>query len=292
MIAKQLYPFESHYLPLHGSSRLHYVDEGSGEPIVMVHGNPTWSFYYRDLIKTFAKDHRVVALDHMGCGLSDLPPDNYNFTLEQRVLDLTQLIESLGLKNITLVVHDWGGMIGFTYATRFPANIKRLVVFNSAAFKNPKDLKLPFSIRLCRTPAIGAFVVKGLNGFCRGAMASCCTYKKLSRSEQKAYLAPYSSWQKRRAVHEFVANIPLTPDDQAWPTLCEVEERLPLLKEKPLLMVWGAKDFVFDDSFLYQWQQHFPKAQVHRLPEAGHFVVEDATDEIKCLMKDFISNHP
>ncbi len=292
VINPELYPFKSQYIPLHGSSRLHFIDEGKGEPIVMIHGNPTWSFYYRELIKCFSKQYRVIAPDHMGCGLSDIPEEAYEYTLEQRVADLTDLINRLNLKNITLVVHDWGGMIGFTYATRFASNIKRLIVFNTAAFRNPKHLKLPFSISLCRATVLGPLIVRGMNGFCRGALATCCTHKKLSKSERKAYLAPYSNWRKRRAIMEFVTDIPLTPKDASWAPLCKTEAQLKRLKDKPMLVVWGAKDFVFDDSFLSQWKEHFPKAQVHYLPDAGHFVVEDATNTIKKLMASFIVDHP
>jgi len=139
------YPFESHFLEL-GRLKYHYLDEGQGEPVVMLHGNPSWSFYYRNLAKELRADYRVVVPDHIGCGLSDKPADSlYSFTFEQRVDDLETLLDHLDIKsNITLIVHDWGGMIGMTYASRYPERIARLVVLNSAAFHLPQSKKFPW----------------------------------------------------------------------------------------------------------------------------------------------------
>ncbi len=120
-LAPGLYPFRGHFLDLQGI-RLHYLDEGRGEPVVMVHGNPTWSFYYRELVKALRDDYRVVVPDHVGCGLSDKPDDDrYDYTLDRRVADLEALLDHLGLtSDLTLVLHDWGGMIGMAYASRHP----------------------------------------------------------------------------------------------------------------------------------------------------------------------------
>src|SRR5947209_16449554 len=146
-----LYPFTGHFLPLEGG-RLHYLDEGAGHPVVMLHGNPTWSFYYRDLVQALRGSCRCVVPDHIGCGLSDRPPDGrYDYTLDRRARDLEALLDHLGLKdNLTLVLHDWGGMIGMTFASRFPERVKRLVVLNTAAFQLPPTKALPWQIGWCR----------------------------------------------------------------------------------------------------------------------------------------------
>lgn len=276
-----------------GKHRYHYLDEGQGEPMLMVHGNPSWSFYYRHLAKEFSKDCRVIVPDHIGCGYSDKPSDeDYHYTLEQRVQDLEQLVLELDLRNITLVVHDWGGMIGMTFATRNADRIKRIVLFNTAAFQNPKGSKLPWSISLCRNKTVGPFLVRGLNAFSQGAASKCFTRKKIKHSEREAYLAPYNNWKNRRAVLRFVQDIPLGPEDPSWSVLNEVEGNLSSFNKTPVLIVWGAKDFVFDDDFLASWEDIYPHAEVHRLNDAGHYVADDAHGDVIPIMKQFISKNP
>ena len=157
---RDLYPFESHYLSLAGH-KYHYVDEGTGDPLVMLHGNPTWSFYYRALIAEFRNRHRVIAPDHMGCGLSGKPQD-YPYTLEQHIANLEALLDSLKLERVTLFLHDWGGPIGMGYAVRHPERVKRFVIFNTAAFPAPR---IPFRINICKLPLFGTIVVRGFNAF-------------------------------------------------------------------------------------------------------------------------------
>src|SRR5210317_837044 len=155
-----LYPFENHFLELNGL-QYHYLDEGQGEPVVMVHGNPSWSFYYRDLAKALRDRYRVIVPDHIGCGLSEKPGDGgYSYTLKQRVDDLESLLEHLDIdERITLVLHDWGGMIGMAYASRYPERIARLVILNTAAFHLPAGKHLPLALKICRDTKLGEFLV-------------------------------------------------------------------------------------------------------------------------------------
>jgi haloalkane dehalogenase len=285
------YPFKSNYLDL-GGIKYHYLDEGSGEPVVMVHGNPSWSFYYRNLALALRDSYRVIVPDHIGCGLSDKPDEkNYNYTLERRVEDLETLLSHLGLdKNITLVVHDWGGMIGMAYAVRHPEKIKRLVILNTSAFHLPKTKKFPWQLWLTRTP-LGAFLVRGFNAFSLGAVIFG-SKKPMPGKIRKAYLAPYNSWANRIAVLRFVQDIPLKPGDPAYQLVSEVENNLNKFANKPMLICWGEKDFVFDHHFLNEWIKRFPKAQVHRFSDAGHYVLEDAENEIIPAVKNFLRVHP
>src|SRR6266850_8532813 len=163
---RHLFPFESRFHD-HAGVRQHYVDEGRGAPVVMLHGNPTWSFMYRALIVNLRTSYRVIAPDHIGCGLSDKPDDTrYAYTLEQRVCDMSALLESAGVtRDVTLVVHDWGGLIGLTWAVRHAERVKRLVILNTAAFPIPASTRLPLSIRVCRDTALGAFFVRRFNAF-------------------------------------------------------------------------------------------------------------------------------
>lgn len=269
---------------------MHYVDEGEGSPVVMVHGNPTWSFYYRNLIKELRDDHRVIVPDHIGCGKSDKPTDGaYRFTLEQRVRDLESLLDSLGIhEDITLIVHDWGGMIGFAYATRHPERISRIVVLNTAAFGLPNSKRFPWQLWLVRNTPLGPFLVRGLNLFVRGTVRYGAI-QPLSPEIRAQYLAPYDSWEHRLAVLRFVEDIPLAPGDPSYDTVQQVEARLSLLSDIPMLICWGDLDFIFDAHFLAEWQKRFPKATLHRFANAGHLVLEDAGEEIRGLVHSFLA---
>jgi pimeloyl-ACP methyl ester carboxylesterase len=285
-----LYPFVGHSFDTGGGVRMHYLDEGHGPPVVMVHGNPTWSFYYRDLVRRLRDRYRCIVPDHVGCGLSDKPPaDRYPYSLERRVADLAGLLDSLRLDDdVTLVVHDWGGMIGTAWATRFPERVKRLVVLNTAAFHLPAGKRLPLSLWIGRNTTLGAMLIRGLNLFCRAAAKWCAVRRPLPPAVRRMYLAPYDSWAHRIAVLRFVQTIPLKPGDPGYDVVSAVEGRLPLLRDKPVLICWGMKDFVFDEDFLAQWERHFPAAEVHRYADAGHYVLEDAGEEVGLRLEDFL----
>ena len=288
-----LYPFTGHYLAIAGV-RLHYLDEGAGDPVVMLHGNPTWSFYYRNLALALRGDHRVVVPDHIGCGLSDKPDARqYPYTLERRVQDLDELLERIGVREkITLVLHDWGGMIGMAWAHRRPERVKRLVVLNTGAFHLPPGKRFPWSLWLCRNPLTGPFLVRGLNAFCRAAIHWCVTRRPMSKEVRAGYLAPYNSWRNRVAVLRFVQDIPLRPGDPGYALVSDVQEGLYRFRDVPLLICWGEKDFVFDGHFLDEWRRRFPAAEAHAFADAGHYVLEDAGEEIIPLVRDFLTRHP
>lgn len=274
--------------------RLHYLDEGRGEPVVMLHGNPSWSFYYRRLVEALGDAYRVIAPDHIGCGLSDKPDDSrYDYTLESRVADLETLLDHLGIdRGITLVVHDWGGMIGLTYATRHPERIARLVILNTAAFHLPRSKPFPWPLRAVRDTPIGPWLVRGLNAFAIGATRYCVTKRPLPADVRAAYLAPYDSWAHRIAVLRFVQDIPLKPGDRAYRTVSGVEARLGSLSEVPMWIGWGMRDFVFDHHFLGEWVRRFPGAEVHRFATAGHYVLEDEAETITAGVRAFLAAHP
>jgi pimeloyl-ACP methyl ester carboxylesterase len=277
-----------------GGLRLHYLDEGRGEPVVMLHGNPSWSFYYRKLVEALNDSYRVIVPDQIGCGLSDKPDDSrYDYTLESRVADLEALLADLGIDTgITLVLHDWGGMIGMIYATRYPERIARLVVLNTAAFHLPRSKRLPWQLRVIRDTPIGPWLVRGLNAFARGATRYCVTKRPMTPDVRSAYLAPYDSWDHRIAVLRFVQDIPLGPGDRAYRTVDEVESRLHRLAGVPTWIGWGLKDFVFDHRFLEEWLDRFPEAEVHRFESAGHYVLEDEAEAIAPMVRAFLAAHP
>jgi haloalkane dehalogenase len=288
-IPRELYPFESHFLDLDGHP-YHYLDEGDGEVVVAVHGNPTWSFYYRNLVRELGGDFRVVVPDHMGCGLSAKPGDeDYDYTLRRRIEDFDRLMNDLGLDEINLVVHDWGGMIGCAWAVKNPERIKRLVILITAAFHLPPSKSFPWQLWVVRDTPLGPLMVRGLNGFARGAARLACTRKKLPKEIRDAYCAPYDSWGDRIATLRFVQDIPLRPNEPGYDIVSDTAARLDVFRDRPVLVCWGDKDFVFDHHFLAEWQKIYPNAEVHRFSDCGHYILEDASEEIIPLIRTFLA---
>jgi haloalkane dehalogenase len=286
-----LYPFSSHFLEINGLS-YHYLDEGRGDPVVMVHGNPTWSFYFRNLVKGLSPDYRVIVPDHMGCGLSEKPgEDRYDFRLSSRIHDLELLLDQLGLNRpVTLILHDWGGAIGLGYALRHPDRISRIILMNTAAFFPPEGKKLPFRLHLLkRFGALARIAVLGGNLFSRAALVMA-PRKALGREVRKGLCAPYNSWNNRLATLKFVEDIPLAPADPSYPLLEWLDQNLHRLSPIPMLILWGMHDFVFDPDYLAEWQRRFPRARIHRYPEAGHYLLEDAPERIRVDILNFLKS--
>jgi len=286
------YPFDSHFLTLGDGLRYHYVDEPSGAAdrpvLLMVHGNPTWSYFWRSLIAKFSDRYRCIAVDHLGCGLSDKPKESeYPFTLERRIADLVRLLEHLDLKRITLVAHDWGGAIGMGAAVRLPDRFEQFVFMNTAAFRSTD---CPMRIRLCRMPIFGRLAIQGLNLFSLGTLwMAAANRKNLTPAVRSALLAPYDSWDHRLAVYRFVQDIPLSLRHPSYETLQKIEESLPLFRERRVCLIWGMLDWCFSPEYLKRFLQFFPEAEVHRLERAHHLVVEDAPEEVAAALETFLS---
>jgi pimeloyl-ACP methyl ester carboxylesterase len=282
-LARQ-YPFKpASFITVHGA-RLSYLDEGPrrDEAVLLLHGNPTWSFYYRDLIRELTgAGLRCIAPDHIGMGLSEKPQD-YPYTLATRIADVEALVASLGLKRVHLVVHDWGGAIGFGFAVRHPEMIGRLVILNTAAFTSHL---MPFRIALCGWPGIGPLIVRGFNGFAKPAATMAMCRRTLSEDEKRGYLFPYDSWANRVAVSAFVRDIPQNESHPSWTTLAAVEQGMGQFRNHPALIVWGGRDFCFNDQFLARWQGMLADLQCVRISDAGHYVLEDAAPQAIPLIK-------
>lgn len=286
-------PFPSRYLQVNGH-RMHYLDEGAGETVVMVHGNPSWSIYYRNLVGALKDRYRCLVPDHIGMGLSDKPGDNnYSYTLKRRVDDLDAFLKQTAPKGpVTLVVHDWGGMIGMAWAHRYPDRIKRLVVLNTAAFRMPDDKTFPPALWLGRNTALGTLLIRGFNAFARQAARIGCKRNPMPLELQKAYCAPYDSWANRIATLRFVQDIPLSEGDSGYDLVSEVEQGLSRFADLPILICWGELDFVFDAPFRRQWERHFPQAETHSFVDCGHYILEDAVEEVIPLVDRFLEQHP
>lgn len=276
------YPFQSHFFPIK-ENRLHYIDEGKGEVLLMLHGNPTWSFFYRNLAKYFSKDYRVIAPDHLGCGLSD-KPQNFSYTLKDHIENIEKLVNKLKLENITLVVHDWGGAIGMGLATKHPELIKKIIIMNTAAFISAQ---IPSRINILRNP-IGEWAIRAFNGFAYPATFMSTT-KKLSPLIKKGFTLPYHDFYSRIATAKFVQDIPMKESHTSYATLKDIENKLSNLKV-PVLLIWGEKDFCFTTKFYDRWKDIFPNAKTRLLPNAGHYLLEDELDEIIKEMDLFLKN--
>ncbi len=274
---RHLYPYTSHFMEV-GGHRLHYLDEGDGAPVVMLHGNPTWSFYYRALVGGLSGRYRTLVPDHIGCGLSEKPdPDRYDYRLGSRVSDLAAFLDRVEPdRPLTLILHDWGGMIGMAWAVKHPRRVARIVILNTAAFPPPAGKKIPRRLSLIRNgpPALARLLVLGLNAFARGA-AFMAVKKPLAEDVRAGLLAPYNSWKNRTATLRFVLDIPLTDEDPGFDILSTTADQLVRLSGRPMLVCWGMHDFVFDADYLAEWQRRFPAAEVHRFEHAGHYLLED-----------------
>lgn len=267
---------------------MHYIDEGEGPLVVMVHGNPTWSYYYRNLIRLLSRSHRVIAFDHIGCGLSDKPQDYGYYTLRQHTDNLEALLSGLEITRYSLIVHDWGGAIGMGLATRYPERLEKVVILNTAAFRSQR---IPFRIRVCRWPVIGPFIVRAFNGFAWPATFMAVS-TPMPKDISAAYLAPYNSWKNRIAIAAFVQDIPLGPEHRSYEELTSTEHGLEVLRDGniPMLILWGGKDFCFNREFYDQWLKRFPKAKHHYFPDGGHYILEDKTEAAGAKIAEFFNN--
>jgi len=290
---KALYPFKSEYLeiPLSETStdkaRLHYVQQGEGEATVLcVHGNPTWSFTYREVLKQVSPQARVIAVDHIGCGLSD-KPQAYSYSLEQHVGNLARLIEQLDLRNITLLVHDWGGAIGLGAALKHPARIQRLVLLNTATFPPPY---VPWRIAACRWPWIGEWSMRRMNLFARAALTMTLNrLPSLEKAVAAGLLAPYHDWKSWVAIACFVQDIPRRKSHPTWQLLSRIEQGVPLFGDRPTRIVWGMKDWCFRPECLQRLEQMLPQAHTQRLDDVGHYVMEEAPGEVIAAVRSCLS---
>jgi haloalkane dehalogenase len=287
------YPFASRFLAHANGIRQHYLDEGEGEVVLMVHGNPTWSYYFRHLVLALRGTHRCVVPDHVGMGWSDKPGDQaYEYSLRQRVDDLDAFVREVVDRGgtsppVTLIVHDWGGMIGFAWACRNPERIARLVVLNTAAFPMPAGKRLPWALALVRNTRLGAWLVSRWNAFARGA-THLAVERALPRDVRSAYVAPYDTPAHRIATLRFVQDIPLAPGDRGHELVASTAACLPRFANVPALVCWGLRDFVFDERFLAEFRRVLPQAEVHAWADAGHYVLEDARERVVDAVRRFL----
>jgi haloalkane dehalogenase len=263
----QEYPFEPQYFNIDGQ-RLHYIDEGHGPTILFVHGTPSWSFDYRHLIKALRPSYRCVAIDHIGFGLSD-KPEQYDYTTQHHSRTLEQFMLQLDLKDITLVVHDFGGPIGFDVAIKHPDRISGFVIFNTWMWSSAADPDFIKFSRVLRSPLL-PFLYRYLNFSPRFILPQSFGDKKLSRKLLKQYTRPFSKPSERNGALAFVRSL---LHDQDW--FESLRQQRDIISQKPALILWGMKDKVIGPQHLEKFKSVFSSAHIIPLLTCGHFPQEE-----------------
>ena len=289
------YPFTPKQFEVRPGLSMSYLDEGprDGEIVVMLHGNPSWSYYWRNLVSALGDKYRCIVPDHIGMGFSDKPADrDYDYTLQSRIDDVSALLNHLGITGpVTLAVHDWGGMIGFGWALTHAEQVKRLVITNTAAFPLPSAKKMPWQLSLGRDSRFGAFLIRAFNAFSGGA-SYLGVENRMPTDVRRAYVSPYDSWANRISTLRFMQDIPLHPGDKAWALVESVGQKLPQFADRPAFIGWGLKDFVFDQHFLAGFARALPQAEVTAFEDAGHYVLEDKAAELVPAIRAFLDRNP
>lgn len=282
------FPFEPRYQRVAEDVRLHYVEEGDGDPVVMLHGNPTWSYLYRRFLPAIAEaGHRGIALDHMGFGRSDRPPGHGRYTLGRHIENLVAFVRELDLENITLVVQDWGGPIGMGMAVREPDRVARLVIMNTWIGVLPDGIRLPFHQPFLQ-PGLGEILALGANLFVEAMFAGMRT-ESASPLVAEAYRAPFPDYYSRVPILAFARDIPIGDHHPSAPAMREIGEKLPEL-HRPTLLVWGMRDPVLPPPILEGWKALYPQAEVLELPDARHFLQEDEPEPISARIVEFLGS--
>jgi haloalkane dehalogenase len=268
-----MYPFTSKLFST-SAGEMHYLDEGAGDPIVMVHGNPSWSFEFRNLIKIFSPTHRCIAPDHLGFGLSDKPED-WSYLPKAHADNLKALLNSLDLRNITLVVGDWGGPIGLSYALLDPARIKNILITNTWMWSVRDDWYYQLFSKFTGG-ILGKFLIKQFNFFARTILWATYGDKgKLTPEVHRHYLEPFENKNERKGNWVFPWQITASSN---W--LESLWKQRNKLQDKNILIAWGMKDIAFREKELKRWKAAFPQARVITYPEVGHFVIEEEPQKI------------
>jgi haloalkane dehalogenase len=284
------YTFAPHYFPRPDGLELHYVDEGAGPPVVLVHGNPTWSFFYRRLIARLAPAYRCLAPDHLGMGLSSRPTAaEYGFRLADRARDFGLLMNHWQLSApVHLIVHDWGGPIALAWAGENPGRVASITLLNTG-LRLPGNYRLPFRLALFKHLApLGDWLARPCNCFARGT-AAFGSMKGLTAAARRGFLAPYAQAKDRLALARFIEDIPLTPAHPSFERLRQIDCNFTTaLSQKPLALLWGLQDFVFNRQIFLDWRERLPQARTLVLPEAGHYLLEDEPDRAFAFVENFL----
>lgn len=278
---RKLYPFKSHYLQIE-NQQLHYIDEGEGPILLFVHGTPSWSFDFRHLIKALSKSYRCIALDHIGFGLSDKPKD-YPYSIDQHAKNLEKLIEHLKLEQFSLLLHDFGGPIGWEYALKYPEKIEKLVVMNSWLGSSKEDPNFKKMEKILKSPIL-PFLYKQLNFSARFLLPQAFANKKLlTKDIRKHYRKPFGKASERIGPLAFAKS--LLNDQDLFE---QQNQQAQKLSKSPSLLIWGMADSFIGAHYLQQLQAALPHSKSVELEGVGHFPQEEAPEKVLDALNDFL----
>lgn len=278
---RRSYPYTPNYLEVSGG-RMHYVDEGQGEPILLLHGCPTWSYMYRAAIRQLSdRGFRCIAPDHIGFGLSD-KPQNWTYNPAAQAKNLERLIDHLGLSNITLVGHDLGGPIGLGYAVDHPQNVRRIVLMNTWMGNLEKE---PATQKMARSASgpLGKFLYLGACSGPKAIRSSFVDRERYTEELNQAYQGPFLAKEDRTAILESAKHL---ADSKAWYNEIWLEKEA--LADKPMLLIWGLKDPRFGERMLNRIWHEFPLADVMTDPDSGPYMLEEKPRETISAMINFV----
>lgn len=291
-----LWPYQPRWFET-PAGRMHYIDEGppDGKPVILVHGNPSWGFLYRNFIGPLTSSgHRVIVPDHLGFGRSDKPGDANLYRIAEHAARLDALLESLDLRGAVVVPQDWGGPIGLSWAVAHPQRVWGLFILNTFAHRPPSDIDLPMAVRLFRMPGVGEILVQGLAAFHRAFFfrLGVVHRERLTTQIRNAYLAPHPTWSSRVGVLAFPRQIPASPQGEIADFCGAIESELErIFRSRPVKVVWGMDDPALTPELLSQlWTRTFPNAEVVRLHGAGHYLQEDAHERIVQELLAFLAS--
>lgn len=275
----RLFPFESRFVEIDGNV-VHHVDEGAGPTLLMLHGNPTWSFLYRDVIAGLRDRFRCVALDLPGFGLSS-SAQGYGFSPEEHALVVERFVRELDLESVTLFLNDWGGPIGLWTAGREPDRYRALAIGNTWAWPVDEDPHFAGFSRLMGGP-IGRFAISNFNAFVNVLLPLGHTRRRLTREEMAHYRRPFPTRASRTPTNVFPREI---VGSSNW--LTNVDSGLSFLERLPALILWGDADIAFRAKERERFEARFPRHRTHVLRGAGHFVWDDAPEEVLEVFEDW-----
>ncbi len=279
---KSEYPFTSNYFEINGQ-KLHYIDEGKGETVLFVHGTPSWSFDYRNIIKKLKENFRCIAIDHIGFGLSD-KPEHYNYSTQNHSKTLEKFVLEKNLENITLVVHDFGGAIGLNFAMQYPGKIKRLVIFNSWLWSSKTDPDFIKLSKILKSPLL-PFLYRYLNFSAKFILPKSFGDSKMSKQLLKQYTKPFADKTQRNGALAFAKSL---LNDQDW--FDELWSKRQAISNRPTLFIWGMKDPVIKPHNLEKFQSGFANSTTVKLETSGHFPHEEHADTVTKEMLDFLTD--
>ncbi|HEV8661733.1 MAG TPA: alpha/beta fold hydrolase [Candidatus Methylomirabilis sp.] len=285
------FPFAPRYHEVNGFA-MHFVDEGAGEPVVLVHGDPTWGYLWRRFIPALSQRRRCVVPDHMGMGKSGVPEQPYPYRLRHHVANLESLLLHLDLREMTLVLHDWGGPVGLGFAVRHAERIKRLVLMNTWAFAPWPGGPFPRLLEIIRSERGEKFVLDK-NGYVEPALVGTTHHREhLTKTVREAYQAPFPTPESRLALLCWSRDIPVSQTDPSYMEMKQIEEGLSRFRSTPTLLVWGMRDPVLSEPVLRTWQRLYPHATTRELEDASHFLQEDAPERIVGWIAAFLDASP